>query len=163
MAMLGCGSPASLDTSASPSPVSPQSESSLDNPPLQVEVIITGFDGLQGKCRVAAYNSSKGFHDPEAAIAREVLSIDSDTVRWSFECPYPDDPSSPVQLAISAYQDRNDNALLDKNVIGIPTERYGFSNNPKRGYGPPKFEQAVLVRPKAESPNEPWSIPVSIQ
>jgi uncharacterized protein (DUF2141 family) len=31
--------------------------------------------------------------------------------------------------AVSLYQDTNDNEQLDKNVLGIPKEKYGFSNN----------------------------------
>ncbi|GHV31846.1 hypothetical protein AGMMS4952_21220 [Spirochaetia bacterium] len=31
--------------------------------------------------------------------------------------------------AVSLYQDTNGNEKLDKNVLGIPKEKYGFSNN----------------------------------
>jgi uncharacterized protein (DUF2141 family) len=48
----------------------------------------------------------------------------------------------PGEVAIAAFQDANENEKLDKNSLGIPTERYGFSNNPKRGFGPPSFQQA---------------------
>ena len=41
-------------------------------------------------------------------------------------------------------QDSNENSRLDKNAFGIPTERYGFSKNPKRGYGPPMFSETAI-------------------
>jgi uncharacterized protein (DUF2141 family) len=47
-------------------------------------------------------------------------------------------------LAIAIYQDRNANEKLDKNAFGIPQELYGFSNNPKRGFGPPKYAEVAV-------------------
>jgi uncharacterized protein (DUF2141 family) len=52
-------------------------------------------------------------------------------------------PDGP--LALSLYHDANANGRLDMNAMGIPAEPYGFSNNAFGQYGPPKFEQAVLV------------------
>jgi uncharacterized protein (DUF2141 family) len=46
-----------------------------------------------------------------------------------------------TRWAVSAHHDENGNDKLDKNAFGIPTEPYGFSNNPKRGFGPPKFDE----------------------
>ncbi|MDR1420322.1 MAG: DUF2141 domain-containing protein [Treponema sp.] len=34
--------------------------------------------------------------------------------------------------AVSVYQDNNGNEQLDKNIFGIPKEKYGFSNNANR-------------------------------
>ena len=36
----------------------------------------------------------------------------------------------PGQYALMVMHDENDNGTLDKNFIGMPTEGYGFSNNP---------------------------------
>jgi uncharacterized protein (DUF2141 family) len=42
---------------------------------------------------------------------------------------------------VSVYQDSNDNEQLDKNIFGIPKEKYGFSNNPGRpNYGKSLFD-----------------------
>jgi uncharacterized protein (DUF2141 family) len=46
--------------------------------------------------------------------------------------------------AITLYQDENDNGSIDKNVIGIPTEPYGFSNN-GGSFGPPSFNDAKVI------------------
>jgi uncharacterized protein (DUF2141 family) len=40
---------------------------------------------------------------------------------------------------VSLFYDLNNNKKLDKNLIGIPTEPYGLSNNP--GFGFPDFEK----------------------
>ncbi len=44
--------------------------------------------------------------------------------------------------AISLLHDANGNNKMDFNVMGIPTEAYGFSNNASGTFGPPKFEAA---------------------
>jgi len=44
------------------------------------------------------------------------------------------------EYAFSLFHDVNDNKKLDSNFLGIPKEPYGFSNNKKGSFGPPKFE-----------------------
>ena len=46
--------------------------------------------------------------------------------------------------AVLAYQDVNENDELDRNKLGIPKERYGFSREARGKFGPPKFDQAAL-------------------
>jgi uncharacterized protein (DUF2141 family) len=46
------------------------------------------------------------------------------------------------EYAISLFHDVNSNNTLDKNMFGIPSEDYGFSNNAKGAFGPPKYEDA---------------------
>jgi len=42
------------------------------------------------------------------------------------------------------FHDENNNALLDKNFFGIPTENYGFSQNVRGTLGAPEFEAAAF-------------------
>lgn len=48
------------------------------------------------------------------------------------------------EYAISAFQDLNGNANLDRNAIGIPSEPYGFSNDAAGNFGPPSFDDAKV-------------------
>lgn len=48
------------------------------------------------------------------------------------------------EYAISAFQDLNGNGDLDRNLIGIPSEPYGFSNDAMGNFGPPSFEDAKI-------------------
>jgi uncharacterized protein (DUF2141 family) len=43
------------------------------------------------------------------------------------------------------FHDANGNNVMDKNMIGIPTEDYGFSNNAKGRMGPPSYEKAKFT------------------
>ena len=49
---------------------------------------------------------------------------------------------APGEYAVSAFHDKNNNGRLDTNFTGKPTEPYGFSNDAKGKFGPPKFENA---------------------
>lgn len=46
--------------------------------------------------------------------------------------------------AVLAYQDENQNDKLDRNLIGIPSENYGFSRDARGKFGPPDFSDAAI-------------------
>ena len=47
--------------------------------------------------------------------------------------------------AVLAYHDENGNAELDRNMIGIPKEDYGFSRDAASRFGPPTFTEAAIA------------------
>ena len=51
----------------------------------------------------------------------------------------------PGRYAVNAFHDENGNGELDANVLGIPTEGYGFANDPPSSFGPPEFEEAAVT------------------
>ena len=48
----------------------------------------------------------------------------------------------PGKYAVAAYVDNNKNGKQDKNIFGVPTEMYGFSNGARGIFGPPDFSAA---------------------
>tara|TARA_R110001583_G_scaffold43548_1_gene138521 strand:+ start:11245 stop:11697 length:453 start_codon:yes stop_codon:yes gene_type:complete len=48
------------------------------------------------------------------------------------------------EYAVKMYQDENDNTELDRNIMGIPKEGYGFSNNVGM-FGTPKYKEAKFI------------------
>ena len=50
----------------------------------------------------------------------------------------------PGSWAVLAYQDENANGELDRNLIGIPSENYGFSRDARGRFGPPSFDDAAI-------------------
>ena len=105
-----------------------------------LRISIRGFASTSGNCRIAVYFTSASFNQPDKAALRAILPIDGEAAIW--EASEEEMMKLPEEVAIAAFQDINENEKLDKNSFGIPTERYGFSNNPKRGFGPPSFQQA---------------------
>jgi len=47
----------------------------------------------------------------------------------------------PGKYAVRYYHDENLNGLMETNILGKPTEGYGFSNNATGKFGPPPFEK----------------------
>jgi len=145
--------------------------------PLNLKVQIDGFATDKGVCRVAVYFGKAHFNDSEFAIAKESIAVLDSKAEVLLELDLPESNSTtrePVNtnttpklsIAVSAYHDENDNSRLDKNSFGIPIERYGFSTNPKRGFGPPKFSEAAIELNAYKLQNEPGmqlSIPITIK
>ena len=52
---------------------------------------------------------------------------------------------SPGQYAASTYHDLDSNSKLSTNMMGVPTEPYGFSNNARGMFGPPSFKDAAIT------------------
>ncbi len=48
------------------------------------------------------------------------------------------------QYAVVVYHDENDNHKFDRNWIGLPTEGFGFSNDPTLYLAPPSFEEVAF-------------------
>jgi uncharacterized protein (DUF2141 family) len=53
------------------------------------------------------------------------------------------------EYAFAVYHDANGNGKMDKNLLGIPTEDYAFSNNAMGKMGPPNFASAKFTLPAA--------------
>lgn len=137
---------------------------------IPVSIEVSGFQNAEGSCRVAIYVGPAHFNDLDFAIAKEVVVISDGTAIWNTQVFLPQtvvNDKKELSLAVSAYHDQNDNQKLDKNSFGIPTERYGFSKDPKRGFGPPKYREASMVVeiPSESDPDaaEPLSIPIRIK
>ena len=47
----------------------------------------------------------------------------------------------PGTYAIAVYHDEDGDRDFDRNLIGLPTEGYGVSNNPRIGLMPPGFDE----------------------
>ena len=132
--------------SVSAEKISGQNDNSIRT--VTLEIVVSGFSNSGGSCRIAVYLSQSHFNDPEYAIAKESVGILDLKASWQVQVAIPvqtnRDIESTTLLAVSAYHDENDNSRLDKSSFGIPTERYGFSKNPERGFGPPKFSETAI-------------------
>ncbi|MEI7620865.1 MAG: DUF2141 domain-containing protein [Candidatus Falkowbacteria bacterium] len=55
---------------------------------------------------------------------------------------------APGSYALSAYHDLDGNGQLNTNLMGMPTEPYGFANNARGSFGPPSFQAASVALPE---------------
>ena len=99
---------------------------------------VTGLRSEKGQVKIAVFNSSEKWLG-EQPIYSSTINVDSQTVTWRInDVPYGD-------YGVAVFHDENSNGKIDKNVLGIPLEPYGFSNNVKITFGPPKWEEAKFT------------------
>lgn len=101
-----------------------------------VEVHVTGVEAGKGKINVAVCD--------QAHFLKQCVYSASVPARTS-EQSIPITGIPPGTYAVMAYQDENENGELDRNLIGIPSENYGFSRDARGKFGPPSFEDAAIA------------------
>src|SRR6266436_3863096 len=103
-----------------------------------VIVKVTGLRSETGQVKIAVFNSSEKWLG-EQPVYSSTINVDSQTVTWRInDVPYGD-------YGVAVFHDENSNGKMDKNVLGIPLEPYGFSNNVRITFGPPKWEEAKFT------------------
>ncbi len=103
-----------------------------------VKLMVAGVEPNGGPIRVAVFTAENEFPNHETAAHKVVLPGVSETVEGEVNQM----PSGPV--AIAAFQDLNNDGILNRSSFGIPSEPYGFSNNARGQMGPPSFSQAQV-------------------
>lgn len=104
-----------------------------------LQVVVVGFQSATGDVKIALSNSETNYTDPSQAFRGTSAAIEGDTATAIFaNIPY-------GEYAVRVYHDANDNGKLDTNVLGIPKESYGFSNNARGTVGPATWEHAKFV------------------
>lgn len=134
---------AKVDPRASTDEPQNQGEPNGSRGKLSVEIVTEGHEMGGGPLRVALYDGPKTFNKVDLAKWKDGFEANGQPIQIELEKSL--FPSN--ELAVAVYQDSNSNNQLDKNAFGIPQEAYGFSNNPKRGFGPPKYAEVAVPIP----------------
>jgi uncharacterized protein (DUF2141 family) len=101
-----------------------------------VEVHVTGVAAGKGKVNVAVCDQARFLK--QCAYSGSMPAREGDNTIAIRGVP-------PGSWAVLAYQDENENDELDRNLIGIPRENYGFSRDARGKFGPPSFEDAAIA------------------
>ncbi len=99
---------------------------------------VKGCRSDRGKIMIALYDDASSFDKNRNAMYHKVIAIENGQAEVVF------DQLPPGDYAYKIYHDENTNEKLDKNLLGIPKEGFGFSNNAKVRFGPPKFRECVM-------------------
>jgi len=86
---------------------------------------------------VALYNDAASYADGKP-LASQTAPMQGGKARLVFT------GLAPGRYALRAFADENGNGKLDANLMGMPTERYGFSNDAKGNRAAPAFEAAAI-------------------
>ena len=97
----------------------------VDGPAAPTQLYVALFDSAQN------YDSNK-------TLAAQIVQMKAGTAKLSFP------GLAPGRYALRVFADENGNGKLDTNLMGMPTERYGFSNDAKGNRAAPGFDAAAL-------------------
>jgi uncharacterized protein (DUF2141 family) len=115
-----------------------QSDNKVSEKTGDLFVIISGLKNNNGDLKIGLFNTSESFDGKEEKFRGAALKVDSSKVEWILrDIPF-------GEYAIKAFHDED----LDDKVgikFGIPSEGFGFSNNPSIFSGAPSFEKAKFL------------------
>src|SRR5579864_8327859 len=97
-----------------------------------LRVSVSGMRSAKGNVTITIYpDDAAHFLDGKYKVARQQVPTTLPITTACFVLP------APGNYAVALFHDENANGHLDTNALGIPTEGYGFSNNPTLYFGPP--------------------------
>ena len=93
----------------------------------------------KGSLYLGLYNKKVGFLKENAAFANGKIKVTGSKVSYTFK-------NIPVgEYAVAVYQDVNNNGKCDRNLIGYPTEGFGFSKNFRPKLSAPTFDEVKIT------------------
>jgi uncharacterized protein (DUF2141 family) len=104
-----------------------------------LSIKVDGARGDGGAVRMALFDSADRFLKRPLQTASAAVSEGGATFALK------DLPAG--QYAVAVHHDANDNGKLDRNMMDIPLETTGFSNDAPGNMGPPAFEAARFALP----------------
>ncbi|MFN6487033.1 MULTISPECIES: DUF2141 domain-containing protein [unclassified Nostoc] len=113
-------------------------KANFNNGKLNVE--IDGLKNKEGQLCASIFASSKGFpSDGDRVIQKQCTKITDTPLNITF------DNLKPGSYAVAVFHDQNNDGTLNTNILGIPSEGFGFSSNPEILARAPKFSEAVFL------------------
>jgi uncharacterized protein (DUF2141 family) len=100
----------------------------------------------QGNVVCKLYHSEPDFPRGQRGNVRKKVTVRGGTTRCVFN------DVAPGTYAMTVIHDENDNGKLDKNLLGIPTEGYGVSNNRTYATKAPSWSECKFVVTRGKNP-----------
>lgn len=102
----------------------------------ELKLVVRNIYPLEGKLYIAIYDNKDTFLNLDSVAYWKIASVEKETEIISIP------EMKTGNYAVSIFHDLNGNGKLDASTIGIPKEPYGFSNDARGRFGPPKFKDA---------------------
>jgi uncharacterized protein (DUF2141 family) len=122
-----------------------------------VEVSIEGVSSDKGIVYGSIFISTEGFPEDKQMAYTYRFSTAAEASDGAILLNFPSIPAGWIVVAV--LHDKDGNEELSFNSIGIPKEKYGFSQNPDSLFGPPAFDDAAVFL----EPGETKRLVVSIE
>lgn len=112
-----------------------------------ITVVIDGIKDIQGKIQIGLYSKKMDFGNYDKVFVGVAATPLINNITYTFK-------EIPIgTYAIATWHDTNANKKIDKNLFGIPSEKYGFSLNEYGKFGPPDFDDVSFKVGKGEAIN----------
>ena len=103
-----------------------------------VQLNFSNMGNSKGRIALAVFDDPNSFPDGNPVLTKYFpISSAGDAMSTKLELV-------PGRYAIAVYLDANQNGVMDKNILGIPKERFGFSNNPSVHFSAPNFNECEI-------------------
>lgn len=106
----------------------------------KLTVEIDGLKNKQGQVCASVFASSEGFpSDRDRSLKKQCTKISGTPLPITFE------NLKAGSYAVAVFHDQNNDGTLNSNVLGIPSEGFGFSRNPEIRTRAAKFSEAAFL------------------
>jgi uncharacterized protein (DUF2141 family) len=114
---------------------------------VRLQIAVSGMRTTKGNITITIYpDDSAHFLNGAYKLARQHVAV---TLPVTHACLV---VAAPGRYAVALFGDENNSGHLATNFLGIPTEGYGFSNNPTLFLGPPKLKQVLITAHPGDNP-----------
>jgi uncharacterized protein (DUF2141 family) len=103
-----------------------------------VTVAVEDLPSGAGTVGCALFDNPAGFPGSEGAVETQTIAADASPV----SCFFKNLPAGRYAVAVS--HDENANGQQDTNLLGIPKEAWGVSNNARPRFRAPRFDEAAF-------------------
>ena len=105
-----------------------------------LEVVVSGLNSAEGDARIAVHKRVSGTEFPGGGVvAATMRPAVVGKIRVVFA------GLAPGEYAVAAFHDADGDGELGQNIVGVPTEGFGFSNGATGFMGPPSFDKAAVT------------------
>ena len=108
---------------------------SMPNPNPQLTITIANIEVVEGNIRIGVFNTNDTFLEKGYSF-KEYKTAVKDTTETIVINDLP-----KGEYAFILYHDKNSDGKMNRKLIGIPKEPYGFSNNVRPKLSKPTFEE----------------------
>lgn len=103
-------------------------------------IFFTNIENTRGKIYIALYNKEADFPKKSKIFVSKIVDVNGESQTMAvFE------NLAAGTYAIAAFLDENGNGKMDTNFLGIPKEKYGFSNNARPLMRKANFKEASFI------------------
>ena len=117
----------------------PENKKTADEETVDIKVVITNIKEIKGTIVMGIYNNPSKFLKEGYAYKTVSQKVEGHQVEMTLK------GMPKGNYAISLYQDVNSDNKCNRNVVGKPTEPYGFSNGFKRKLAKPSFDDCKVA------------------